>query len=82
MTLPLVTIKLFIQLQQRIKSLISENEELVAQKEYSETQSGQVINSAFDPISSQLTLLCHTQSQQAQSRQLAEVQAQIKAKEV
>lgn len=31
-----------LQLQQRVKVLISQNEELVAQKGHSETQSGQV----------------------------------------
>ena len=35
---------IFLQLQQRVKGLILENEELVAQREYSETQSGQVTN--------------------------------------
>lgn len=30
------------QLQQKVAALMCENEELVAQKEYSETQSGQV----------------------------------------
>ena len=73
------------QLQQKVVALICENEELVAQKEYSETQSGQVSRKSSlytSRMFSYCAIYSHTQSHQEQSRQLAELQAQLKTKEV
>ena len=68
------------QLQQKVAALTCENEELVAQKEYSETQSGQVSRNLC--VYSYCRTILHPQNHQEQSRQLAELQAQLKTKEV
>jgi hypothetical protein len=70
------------QLQQKVAALMCENEELVAQKEYSETQSGQVSRKPSFYLFSYCTTISHPQNYQEQSRQLAELQAQLKTKEV
>ena len=74
------------QLQQKVKSLISENEELVTQKEYFETQSEQVVKKTYMYTiflySFIINTVGNTQNNQVYSRHQAELQAQIKTKEV